>query len=418
MSKHLLILTLALAAAALAAGCGAKASDVANPQPLAKNSFARQWSTQLMGGADNPVTAIHPTDQFIFAYRQDGSSNVLDRATGRLLHVDEPRDGAQRLHPPVLLGDRIVYPTTTYLEVFDTSGRYIAHPTKPSDENGKPCSQNLDGPIRTDAVGTGKFIFLGVAFAGGGRIVEVDMTRPYVPALWTLMEPGSDIAAAPAINKDVVYVASEAGSVAAVSISTRDPLWQLPNGVFGTYGGVVANLENDASGLYVASTDTKLYCLNAATGKVKWQYFAGAALRDPPVLTRDSIYQVVPGGGLVALDKAGAGTSAYNRQARWVASDAVQFLSQDDHYVYARSGDNHVVALDKRTGERRFASQRADLSAFGINPKGDGLIYLSTNNARVLAVRPVLQPGGIGEVVLAPIAAPMHQQPPPLAMAR
>jgi outer membrane protein assembly factor BamB len=403
--KHLLILSFGFL---LMSGCAHKSENggvPAVPVSLENKSFARQWSTDLTGGGSNPVTAVHVSDAYIFAYRQDGTSSVMDRATGRLLHVDQPKDSTQRFHPPVVLGDRIVYPTTVYLEVFDVAGRYIPHVTKTTDELDKPFSQQVKYPIRSDVVGIGKFVFFGADFPVSGRVVGVDMTRPYVPELWTLMEPGSSVSATPALLKDIVYVASENGYVAAVATDTREPLWTLPRGVFGTYGGVSADLAADATGLYIASTDTKLYCLQRTTGKVKWQYFAGIPLQQGPVLTKDLVFQMVPGTGLIAIDKTEVSTAekpSYNREPRWVDPNATQFLAEDETYVYVRSTDNQIVAIDKKSGQRRFTSRRNDLAVFGQNTKGDGVVYCATSGGRVMAAKPVLTPGQVGEMVLVP----------------
>lgn len=405
MNKQLM--TLLIGAAALVAGCvsGEKSGDEANPQPLKNHSFASQWTTRLGGAGSDPITALHVTDQFVFAYRRGGTSTVIDRSSGRLLHIDEPKDGSVRMHPPVVLKDRIVYPTTTYLEVFDLKGRRIPHPTRPTDELDKPFSQNLPSAIRSDAVGSGKVVVLGADSSGGGRAVEVDMTRPYVPELWTLLEPGAGVPAGPTIVGDIVYIAGANGRVAAVTLENRTPLWGLESAEFVTYGPIVANLAADDTGLYVASMDTKLYCLVRSNGKVKWQYFAGAPLSDAPVVTKDLVYQTVPGVGVAAIDKVQPITSqspTYNREPRWVAADAAQFLSQDDNFAYVRSNDNHIVALDKKTGKPAFTSERNDLTAFAVNTKGDGMIYVASDAGEIIAVKPVLQPGMVGEVVMVP----------------
>lgn len=406
MKNHLLNVLLA---AVLGAGCAAKTPNGGVPEvplTLENKSFSRQWATDLRHGNDDPIINVHVTDQFIFAYRQGGTSSVMDRATGRLLHIDEPKESTQRFHPPVVLKDRIVYPTTTYLEVFDFAGRYIPHATKVTDELDKPFSQALKFPIRSDVVGLGKLVFFGADFPGSGRAVEVDMTRPYVPDVWTLMEPGSSVSAAPALLKDIVYVASDNGKVAAVATDTRDPIWTLEQGVFGTYGGIVANLAADQTGLYIPSTDTKLYCLQRTGGKVKWQFFAGVPLRDGPVLTKDLVFELVRGTGLVALDKIEVATAknpTYNREPRWVASNATQLVSEDDTYVYVRTTKNQILALDKKTGQPKFSSRRNDLAAFGINTKGDGIVYVGTTEGLVIAVKPVLTPGQVGEIVLVPL---------------
>lgn len=403
MSKHQL--TLLLAAVAILVGCNHSGPNVdETPRQLPKNSFTRQWATELHNGEEDPVTAVHLSDQFVFAYRRGGTAAVMDRATGRLLHIDQPRDGTSRLHPPVVLKNRIVYPTTTFLEVFDFEGRYIPHPMRPSDELEGPFSQALNFVIRSDAVGTGRMLYLGGDFANSGRAVEVDMSRPYIPSVWTLMTPGASVSAAPALLKDVVYVASENGQVMAVQTDTRAPLWPLADGVFETRGSISGNLAVDTTGLYFSCSDTKLYCLSATSGRIKWQYFAGAPLRQGPVLTKDSVYQFVPGTGLAALNKGDqpATRGGFNRDPRWVSSEATQFLAEDDQYAYLRSSNNAVIAVDKQSGQTRFRSQRPDLSVFATNTK-DGTIYVATSGGRVMAVKPVLHAGSVGELVLVPV---------------
>ena len=60
-----------------------------------------------------------------------------------------------------------------------------------------------------------------------------------------------------------------------------------------------------------------------------------------------------------------------------------------------------IAAHDKRTGEVRFTSQRSDFTVFGTNlVKEDGIVYAATKRGRVIAVRPVLKPGTVGEVVM------------------
>ena len=411
MSKHLLMLMLAAVTLTIA-GCTAPPKPTYKTEPLTARTFARQWATELADGASNPVNAVHVVDKYVFAYRQDGSSSVMDKATGRLIEVDHPKGGSVRLHAPVILRDRIVYPTTTHLEVFELGGHYVPHPLRPTDETDKPFSQELSFPVRSDAVGFGKLVFFGADFRSSGRAVAVDMTRTYVPDVWTLMTPKSFVSSTPALSKDAVFFASERGLVTKVSIEDRKPLWSLPEGQFGTYGGVVADLVLDPSGLYVASTDTKLYCLAEASGRLKWQFFAGESLREAPAVTKDLVYQVIPTRGLAAIDKNIGSDASNSRSPRWVAAGITRFIAQDDTYAYATTSDNHIVALDKATGQERFRSRRNDFAAFAVNTSGDGMIYVADDNARVTAVKPILQSGAAGEVVFDP--TPVL----PLAMAR
>lgn len=410
MSKQLLVLMLT---AVSVIGCAQKPVQVGKTEPLTAQTFTRHWTTSLSAQADSPVTAVHVLDQYVFVYRGDGTSSVMDRASGRLLHIDTLKGGTVRIRKPVIMKDRLIYPTTTYLEVFDLSGRYVPYPVRPSDDTSKPFSQELSYGVHSDAVASSKYIFFGADFRSSGRLVEIDPTRPYVPQIWTMMTPGSSISSAPAVTKDTVFVASDSGRVSAVQIENREPMWNaLSNATFSAYAGVSANLVVDEGGLYVASKDTKLYCLDPRSGKMRWQYLAGQALHDTPVPTKDLVFQIVPETGLAAIEKAGPDAkNIANRNPRWVAADAVQFLAADDKYVYAASADHHIVALSRATGERKFVSRRNDFTFFATNTTPDGMIYAADSAFRVYAIKPVLQSGSVGEVVFVPALEP-------LAMAR
>ena len=217
------------------------------------------------------------------------------------------------------------------------------------------------------------------------------------------MFPQASVSAGPAIFNDSVFAASEDGSVTAVASDNREPLWPLADGVFKTGGAIYGDLAADESGVFVASSDSKLYCLNRANGKIRWQYFAGTALSSGPVITKDLVFQMVPGKGLVAIDKVEgsnkAKAPAYNRQPRWVIGNATQFLAEDEKFVFVRRSDNTILAVDKVDGHLVFTSKRKEFRAFGVNTK-DSTIYAATKDGQLIAIQAVTKPGMVGQVVL------------------
>ena len=344
-----------------------------------------------------PITRVFARDTLVFGYTDDGASYVVDRATGTILHVETIRHGSEALHPPVVLKDYIVYPTNTSVEVYDRKGDLVR-------------SKDLNYSIRSDAVGSKNYVYFGADYVGGGRLMAVDVTSEYLDHRWALMFPKSAVSAGPARLGDIVYAAAKDGKVVAIAYDTREPVWTVEGGTFQTYGAVLADLAADESGVYVASTDTKLVALNRNNGKVKWQYTSNVELHNAPVLAKDLVLQNVPGVGMVALDK---GAGLYNRTPRWIASDVVKVLSADEKFVYVLHDDRSIVALDKLTGKAVFKSNRRDLTAFATNPR-DGTIYAVTTANRMVALAPVLKPGVVGELALEPV------QPvgPMLAMGR
>jgi len=397
---RVLILLAALGLAGCSSGPRPRDEGPGEAQALPIQSFQQQWSTTI-GKEHGRLTQVYAMENMVFAYTEDGTSYVLDRTGGRILYANTIRHGAQRLHPPVVLKNYVVYPTTTSLEIYDKSGALL-------------MSKDLKYSIRSDAVGTRNYVYMGADFSTGGRIVCVDVTDRYLDHRWYLMFPGVSISAAPVLVGDVLYVAGENSQVAAVTYDTRDAIWPFPGGAFKTYGSNYANLAGDESGIYVASSDTTLYALDRARGHVKWQYLAQAELREAPVVTKTTVYEFVPGTGLLAIDKIqlpGKGQgSQYNRTPSWIAADADRFLAEDDKYTYVRRTDNAIVALDRATGKAAFASRRHDFSAFFPNTH-NGTIYIGTVGNRVLSITPVLKPGVVGEIAFEPV----NDQPETLA---
>ena len=394
---------------AAAGGCGNKqkprpAADV----PLPLQSFSRQWGTdqQLRGDA---MKSLHVREKSVFAYTRQGKVASLGRESGTIEYWVTVKGGSTALHPPVVMEERlsfrrpiraakhqeearweavdanpVVFPSVTTLEVYNrVDGQFVT-------------SVNLQSAVRTDAVGRGGILYLGAAYRNGSRGAAIDITQPYSPVRWEVMFPRGNISAAPVLRGSEVYFAGEDGSVIAVSAADRTPVWTLPGNAFKTGAAVVADLAADDETVYVASTDSKLYALNRNTGRIRWQYFAATALRDGPSVTSDTVYQFIPGVGLVALAKA---TGEFNRQPIWVAKDCTQFLAQDDRNAYLRRRDGAIVARDKKTGEVHFTSNQR-FGVFATNTlKEDGMIYASTKAGRVLSIRPILKPGMVGEVV-------------------
>ena len=187
-----------------------------------------------------------------------------------------------------------------------------------------------------------------------------------------------------------------ASMVASGRFRRRDPLWTLPDNTFRTYNTITADLAADDFGVYVPSQDKKLYCLERGTGKIKWAYFAGMPLLQKPIVIGPTVYQFIPNRGLAAISKTNGQIA---RDAMWVDSFVKQILASDEKYLYVRGERNEILALDKTTGKTQFRSTRNDLDVFATNLESP-IIYAATKNGTVLAIRPVLKPGTVGEIVM------------------
>lgn len=385
MKQHLL--SVLVVCIAMVAGCRSNANDpvTAPTKTVPAQSFARSWSTQLGVDAKDPVSEIHLREDTVFLYTKGHVVYGVNRTSGQLLYYNPVTAASIQLWPPIVLTDSVVFPTNDSLELYNHRGRKLR-------------TVDLDYSLRGPGIGSGKRIYVGNNAGTGNRVAAIDVEREYANTRWQLMTFGA-VSAAPALHKGVLFIGSEDGRIYAVT-ETREPHWPLEGGVFLTYGSIRADIKADDFGVYIASTDSKLYCVDRSNAKVKWQYFAGAELKQSPIITAKTVYQAIPGKGVAAINKT---EGKYNREPDWVISDGLQFLSEDNKYAYIRRNDNVIVAIDRATGEVAFKSKRADFDLFASNDKGDGVIYAATSGGQVMAIQPVLKPGSVGELVLRPV---------------
>jgi hypothetical protein len=147
----------------------------------------------------------------------------MARDTGRLLWLAQIRETDRGgMRPPVMLKDRVAIPTSSTLEIYEpTEGAFIK-------------SVPLKVAARSNAVGMGTMVFLGGDFEGAGRVVALDITRPYVHTTWQLMIPKGGLKSTPALVEEVLFIGGGDGNVYAVSAVNRESLWSLKDGTFKT----------------------------------------------------------------------------------------------------------------------------------------------------------------------------------------
>jgi outer membrane protein assembly factor BamB len=394
VSKHLgAILTFATLLAA-ASGC-ARTKKPALPQvsPLSAGSFAQQWYNALKMGKDH-VDSLYLRDDTLFVYSTSQHVYALSRSGGDLRYLATPQISGGTLRPPLVIGDYVLYPSGSTLEVFNNRGR----PVK---------TVELEKPTRSGAVASGLTVYIGLDHTGGtGVLASVNIEQPYHNVNWEMMTFGA-VDPTPVIYDKVIYVGAEDGKLYAVT-EQRAPVWSLPGGsnTFNTQGKFVSDIKADEYGVYASNTDSKLYCLDRATGKIKWQYYAGTPLHSSPVVFSGNVYQYVPRVGIVAIDKA---NGQFVRQAKWIVKDAQQVLAEDQAHVYLKSRDGHILAVDKNSGQVQFRS-KGKWDLFATNTT-DAVIFAATKDGKVYSIHPVLREGEVGTMV-------MDLRAEPIALAR
>ena len=380
MTKHLVWLMIGVLSAG---GCATKKPLVKSPVgPLPAGSFARQWTAPLDFTKDT-VREINLTADRVFVYTHGNLAYVINRGGGNLEFINDVNVSGGVLRAPIILGDYLVYPTSSSLEIYSQRGR----PLK---------SISLESPTGASGVGLGNMIFIGENKLGGfGRVVALDITRRADVPRWSVLTRGS-ITGRLGLYDKVTFTGSDDGTLVALT-EDGTPAWPgLPGNLFATHGKFLSDITADETGVYASNTDTKLYVLDRNNGRIKWQYYASNALKTAPVVTGTMVYQLVPGKGLIALDK---NTGGFNREPKWTVKDAVQFLSEDEGHSYLLRRDNTILAVDKESGQVQFTSKQKGFDVFATNTT-DAIIFAATDKGLVVAIRPVLAAGESGEIVM------------------
>lgn len=383
MKSYTLILT--LMAAALMGGCRSKEYVMREPEVVPPGSFIRNWTADT-GFDSEDIKGFYFVNDMLFVYGPKNDIAAFDTAGGLKfrMRIGKPGD---LVGVPMVQAERVIFPTSAAIEIVSREG--IRRKTI-----------NLPQPLRSPPVAVDEMVYAGIDSEQGGRIGAISLDRPYgSPYIWTRIARGV-VRTQPALFENVLYFANENGEVISI---TNDPtlLWprndEMPDSVFKTDGRIVAAIRVDESGVYVPSTDSKLYCLDPITGKIRWEYFAGTPLKQSPVPTADTVYIYVDGKGLVALDKKQPGRYP---EARWSNPEALRLLADDAKLAYVLTESNHVAALDKKTGAQQFATERDDFAAAvaHINPK-DSTLFVITSDGKLVSMRAVTRAGVVGSLV-------------------
>lgn len=354
---------------------------------ITSQGFVKQWQADY-GQLGEPITELHIIGEKLIAYTKHNQSYWMTAESGSPIAQSQVTAPGHQLLPPVMVGDLLVIPTTASFEMFDKNGQRVSS---------QQYSRVLTSGAATGTANAGTSnvpsLYIGVSVPGSGRLARLSLTANSVQSEWEAFA-AEGVLAAPAVVEENIYFGTNGGLVYGLS-SNRAPLWDIPDGAFKCDGPITGDLAADKDGVYVASQDQKLYCLNATTGKIKWSYYAGVPLIAGPEIVGNMILQPLPnGGGMVAINK-NEGDPV--RKAVWIQPAAQQVLMADDQYIYVRSG-SEILALDRADGEIKFHSRRTDLKVFATSPTSK-LIYAVTRNNSVLGIRPVTTPGISGELV-------------------
>jgi outer membrane protein assembly factor BamB len=329
-----------------------------------EGGFSRKSYADLQ--TPSPIRNIYLRGEYVFAYTQDNSVYVLNRALD-VKWVKQIVDPKTTLRPPLVYGDQFIFPAVATLEIYKNDGTFVR-------------SQELPAALTTDVeLDQGGMLLAGTASPTGGRLTLIDPARQFMVVKHEVLV--GTVTSKPAGFQGVTFVTNSVGQIYAVGDENR-AVWGLTDGAFRIDRPVQADLSADDYGLYVPATDGVLYVLDRSTGRIKWRYVAEEALRTSPFITSTTVYQVVPGRGLVALDKV---EGKPYRDPLWTVAGVTRVVAVDATRVYALADENRLVAIDVKSGEVQY-NVTHQFGTFAKNIGTDGTVYAATAAGQVMAI--------------------------------
>ncbi len=145
-----------------------------------------------------------------------------------------------------------------------------------------------------------------------------------------------EISSSPLVVNGVVYTGSPDGHLYALDAAAGKILWQYKTGDTISFSSpAVAN-----GVVYVGSDDKSLHAVDATTGKGLWKYTTGGKIKSSPLVDNGVVYVGSYDSNLYALDAAtGKVRQVYQTNGQVFSSprivDGVLYFASYDNYVYA-----------------------------------------------------------------------------------
>jgi eukaryotic-like serine/threonine-protein kinase len=147
-------------------------------------------------------------------------------------------------------------------------------------------------------VNTNPTVVNGVVYVGctDGNIYAVDANLG--TKTWTF-QTGFSVVSSPAVINGKLYTGADSGSVYCIDATTGKQIWKsfaggITNNLLGSVTGASPNTRSSpmvvGSKIYVGSLDKNVYCFDANSGSLLWNYTANGVVRATTIIADNALY--------------------------------------------------------------------------------------------------------------------------------
>ena len=369
---------------------GAHGEEIAPYGALREAGLTQYWRAEMPFERGDSAVSTHLLEENLYVATRMGDLYAVDPGVGLVRWVHRVAERGKRVFKPSHL---FTVDGRAAVLVAHSEGAYVY------DRDSGAVLAAIPGmwPAGSGAVGDTHSLYVG---SSDGFIYAVRWYNPKHGKplhTWRVLG-GGPVTSTPALIDNVLYFASQGGTVFACTADWNKNLqWK-----HSTEAAIVADLYVDDSGVYVAGLDRSLYRLDVTSGALLWRYRFPQPLRETPVVSQRTVYQYCRGAGLYAID-------VDTGEMLWTNLAATAFVSRRADRTCVRMGDEHVALLDSASGRVRHlipipvksvvAANPDGLTFYVVTPDGD-VVCFTSDDVRHLRADDILKgltpPGGTG----------------------
>lgn len=328
---------------------------------LGEAGLTMQWQASVPVKPRESIDRINIYGKYLFVMTDTNYMVCINRENGAMRFGVQLADPGLPICPPVWYEDKLWYMIGTTLKVLD------------------PFSGVLKNEYTFESIGRSSVCNMArnesyLYVAGSERRLNALYLNGYWVAFQVTADDDSLITSLVGDNRRVIY-ATDTGRVVSISADGPRRNWQ-----FNIIGQILAPVVMDDEGVYVSSTNTKLYKLGLDSGKMMWEYpfQAGAVLTDSVALGKQTIYQYAGVNGLYAVDK------TTGREV-WQLESGLGFITEAENRAYVMARNGVLAVMDNAAGAPLRMVNFAAVTDYAYNPY-DSVIYVSDEKGRVAAI--------------------------------
>jgi outer membrane protein assembly factor BamB len=213
-------------------------------------------------------------------------------------------------------------------------------------------------------------------FKQKGRVPEPGQKPVEPPQLkrqWNFNTYGGQLLQTPILDRNNLILIGAEGTLYVVNKFEGELVSR-----FQTEGPIPVPVAHNKSVLYVPSQDYFLYAVDTAKGRLLWRFAAQSQINHKPEATDRDVFVSPSKGGMFRVDRKSG-------DAVWKNSDAFQFLSTNERFVYALDRQGKMLVIDYERGKELARYDMRDWIVPVANDFTDR-IFLASHDGQILCL--------------------------------